>query len=413
MFETLTKLMNTYPESNTYLPTYMMNGPSHNSINLKQARLQEDLKVNKKACQEVQNAVQSIVLAAINSRKYSDESEDDSELTVIDCSRDDDTMSLDSIKAISTDEECIQSNEERIQSSEEVEEDIPGLNKLLKLLSQGKIQLSEEIMKQLNDLSTKTEANTKTSIDLQERGDQLKRTVEELGKKIESTDQYIKFDNLLLHKFPKPPTKLSSLQFSFYIADLINHFLPYLPVPVHWSHISDAHQLKTKSNRSNVIIVRFCNRNIRHMIFDNRFHLTQRGLAITEHLTEGNLEILKKAKELFGFHNVFTEKCNVIIDANGKSRKMNTLIDVYELFESIYAEPHDSSYSSSINNLPNSLSNPISNHTAGHAHGRIGSRNTNNAPIATRSNTRGRGRGHRGRGNQGRSSGYSVYNRSY
>ena len=398
-----------------------MNGLSP-TINTEQVKLREDLQSNNKACLAVKDAVQSIVLAAINSRKSNADSDDEStlpsenDITVIDCSMEDDHKSLESIEAISTDDE-------RDQSDEEVE-DIPGLKKLLQLMSNGEIQMPDEVLKQLNKLSTKIQALTELSNEMQLRYDELNNSVKEQKKENDRIHQYIMLDNLLLHKFPKPPNNLSSLQFSLYIAHQINCFLPYLPVPVHWSHISDAHPLRTKSNKSNVTIVRFCNRNIRQMIYDNRFHLTKRGLAITEHLIESNLDILKKAKELFGFHNVCTEKCNVIVDVDGKSRKMNTILDVYELFESINAQPHDSTYSSSNTSPPITSSNPITNkHTnssqppfQSYPRNDISNRNTRYSDTGTNesrnynkfTSNRGRGRGH-----SGRRSGYSVYNRSY
>ena len=401
----------------------MMNGISlsNDIFNAEQKKLREDIENIEKECQVTQNAVKSIISAAIHSNDSSvrSDNEDESNITVIDISKDDeddDRMSLESIQAIVTDDEDCQSEEYKKV------DDFPGLKELLNLMSQGKLQLSDEVLKKLNELAIKSDVLSKTLGEMQDRWQQLSSSVKEQGKRIESIDQYLKFDNLLLHKFPVPPTKLNSLQFCQYVAELINFFLPHLPVPVHWSHISDAHPLKTKSKKSNVIIVRFSNRNIRHMIYDNRCYLTRRGLAITEHLTESNLDILKKAKELFGFHNAHTDRCNIMVDVNGKSNKVNTIIDVYELFETITINDSlDSSNTTSPSNqaIGHTLNNrnitayksstyASATRNFSNNNNTINTHNNSRYSVPNRNRYRGRGRGHRGE-----RSGYSVRNRSY
>ena len=132
-----------------------------------------------------------------------------------------------------------------------------------------------------------------------------KEDLDKLRKDHDDLKQYIKFDNLLFHTWPFPRSYLSSLEFSQYMADSINRFLPNLSVPVKCEHISDAHPLKTFSN-SKVIIVRFSNRNIRHQVYAQRRFLPRR-MAITEHLSPANRLIVNRAKELFGKANVTTE----------------------------------------------------------------------------------------------------------
>ena len=180
----------------------------------------------------------------------------------------------------------------------------------------------------------------------------LDSTVKKQGKRLDSIEQYFKFDNLLLHKFHLPSNYLPSLQFSHYIANQINYFLPQLLVPVTWEHISDAHPLKTKNSKSNVIIVRFCNRNIRHEIYSKR-HLLRRGMYITEHLTENNLKVLNRAKELFGFNSVSTEKCNIIITVGRKTHRVQSIEDVNELFEEVTIHHSVPSYANVTSNVNN------------------------------------------------------------
>jgi len=125
-----------------------------------------------------------------------------------------------------------------------------------------------------------------------------------------------------------------------YVADSINHFLPSLPVPVHWSDISSAHKFYTKNKQSNVIIARFANRCIKTMVYDHRDMITKKGLSISEHLLDKNIEVLKKGRALFGYRNVFTENCYIYVVINrrsGETCKVNSIDDVEKLYDRLKA----------------------------------------------------------------------------
>ena len=258
-------------------------------------------------------------------------------------------VSLESVKEILTDDEFSESDDEIANESYHERKDdaviknevLPDLNRILLLLSSGRLKLSEQAMKRLQELGIKVDAAVNTSNDLQDKWNSLNNALKDHKKQVNDIKQYIKFDNLLFHNFKLPPKGLTSLEFSHYMAQQINHLIP-LCVPVSWHHISDAHRLWTKSKKSNVIIVRFCNRNIRHEIYSNRNLLKVKGLTITEHLTEENLQVLYRAKELFGFTNVFTENCKIFITLNGKIKRVKSIEDVNELFEANSAQHHDS-----------------------------------------------------------------------
>ena len=355
-------------------PYNSMSFPPTSVTNAEKEKLIKDLKHYEDSCLVVKGAVQSIVSATLASCSNND-SDSESVVTVINSGRNisGDQRSLDSIHEIVSDDEMSRSDsEEEVDISDKedgeeknavIDEDIPGLNKLLELISKGKVKLPDKVLSNLNELNLKMNALTQASSELQDRWHQIINTLEMQDKKIDGVNQYFKFDNLLLHKFRLPKKKLTSLQFSYYISEQLNYLLPNLPIPMHWSYISDAHPLKTKSKNSNVIIIRFCNRNIRHMIYDHRDDLPGR-LAITEHLTESNLCILKRAKDLFGFHNAWTDKCNIIVFTNGKTTKVNTIQDVNELFENTAIQPQNSNSSSTtnFNNHHRSPNNFSSNH---------------------------------------------------
>ena len=289
--------------------------------------LKADVAKNTSICTETQNALVSIVKAAIASAE--ENNIDASTATDENVSN----LSLESIQHIDTSYE----DDDVSDDESTLVEEVPGLKRLLKLINQGKVKIHSDGLNELNKLNLKLEAASKVSNDLQDRLCALENSKKEHERKMNDQEQYLKLEDLLFHKFPFPYNKnLSSLQFCHYMAEQINYFLPNLPVPVTWQHISDAHPLKTKARKSKVIIVRFCNRNIRHLIYSQRalLHKTT-GISITEHLTEMNLGLLRKAKELFGFKYVTTEKCRIIVTTpDGKEKKLalrRTLLNCLKL----------------------------------------------------------------------------------
>ena len=358
-----------------------MSAPPAFIAHAEKAKLIEELKQHQDSCLSVKGAIQSIVTATLASSYNKDTSSDsESVVTIIKAGNNSsgDQRSLESIHQIISDDEISSTDSENVSQNEDnsdedinadnIDEDIPGLKKLLELISEGKIKICQKVLNDLIEHNIKINALSQASSEMQDRWQQIINTQEEQEKKIDGVNQYLKLNNLLLHKFHLPKNRLSSLEFSIFIAEQLNYFLPQLPVPVHWSHISDAHPLKTKSKKSNVIIVRFCNRNIRHMIYENRDSLPGR-LMITEHLTEANLGVLKRAKDLFGFHNAWTDKCNIIVYNNGNTTKVNTIQDVNELFENATILPQNSSAKSANNyhRSPKKSYSPFINNRT-HAH---------------------------------------------
>ena len=64
--------------------------------------------------------------------------------------------------------------------------------------------------------------------------------------------------------------------------------------------------LKSGNKRPRPIIVKFARYSIRGKIFVNKKRLKNTGVSITESLTKRRMEFLKRAKNKFGFNNVWT-----------------------------------------------------------------------------------------------------------
>ena len=299
------------------------------------------------------------------------------------------------------------------------------MDELIQLVSKGEINLCGKTLEKLTEIDSKIDVLNQLSDQLQDKWTKLDIAIKNYDRELEELKQYIKLDNLLFHNFPQPPTSLTSLGFSCYMADMINFYFPYLPFPVRWDHISDAHPLRTKSNKSNVVIVRFANRNIRHEIYSQRYSLP-RNMSITEHFTKDNLSVIYRAKELFGYENYYTEKCKIYVNVNDKSICVKTINDVNEAFETTITQAENSNINYSATTQRNykqkstnsnntfhhrsftyrkSYSNVVQNHNS-----TVSNHTNNNMKISHVQTSQGHGRKYRG---QKPSSGYSVYNRSY
>ena len=219
------------------------------------------------------------------------------------------------------------------------------MQRFLSSVSKGEIH--DDTIKEVYKLNEQLEEVKKESDDLKTKLVILDNALNEIKKDIANIKQYLKRDNLLFHKckLPNGYKNMSSLQFCVYMVKQINFLLPHLDYPLRLEHISTAHPLKTKRKGGNVIVVRFCNRFMRDQIFAQKDFISNKTCAITEHLTEENLNLYKKVKSLFGFDNTYTEKCSVFVNVNGVSKFVRSYEHAIELFDSVNVVVDQKDYS--------------------------------------------------------------------
>ena len=356
------------------------------SIETKQAILKDRLDKNNQSYASIQGSLNSIIIAEARQRVVSNGKDVPSD-DVEDVSDDDSSTASTVIDA----SELHVKNEMEAVDVNPTKED---MERFLTLVSEGKVH--KDTLEKVHGLNEKLEETKKSTDELQIKYSKLDSEVKEIKRALHNISQYIKLENLLFHNFYLPPNykQMSSLQFSYFMAQQINYHIPQLDFPVTLNHISTAHPLKTKRKNSNVIIVRFSNRNMRDEIFSKKHFISKRGCAITEHLTEENLNIFKKAKSVFGYKNVSTINCYVHVNVNGVRRFVKSIEHVNELLESIHAD------NKSVHN--NNFSHDT-NHTYTNSSNRAGQPR---APYSQR------GRGQIFRGHNTRRH-YSVRNRQY
>ena len=292
--------------------------------------LRDEVINTRSQCHQLQNQLKNIIVAAMNSRSKAEDRQSNGADSESICSSLTSVNTVKSIDSVGTIRSCVDSSSDG-KTGMSGNSIVPDIEKFIDLTREGKLDITDELMGELYSTNVRVDAVSEVADGLQIKWSEIDTALKTIKSDIEAIRQYIKIENLLLHNFRIPPKGYTSLQYSEYVANELNKYLPHLPIKVKWDHISTAHTLPTKAKKSNVIIVRFCNRNVKEAIF-NAKHLLPKHLSITEHLNVTNLSVFKKAQYLFGYDFVHTMNCKVFVDLYGKSYKVSTIEDVHKLF---------------------------------------------------------------------------------
>ena len=137
----------------------MSNSPSSNVIRAEQDKLLQEIKKNDAHCKQVEGSLKSIVSAVVNARQ-STSTANSKPLTSV----------------------------EVINNTKEVDEDA-GVNNMLKLISEGEVNISDEVMKHLQDLTARIDVINEVARSLQDRWSALESVTKMLEKQLNDTNQ--------------------------------------------------------------------------------------------------------------------------------------------------------------------------------------------------------------------------------
>lgn len=296
------------------IPNITVPVDSLNSVIAEQFNLRQDIDANNKERLELKNYVTSLISAG-EANNPDNETSSTSNSTLM--------KTIKSVESIHHIDDSSDDGEKSPTNSPSTS----SVGAFAAMSAACKSSVTDDILKQLYAANTRIDANIKVGTELQHRWSELeftvtsiKNNIDNIVKEIEGLKQYLKIEHLLFHNFRLPFGSLSSREFVGYMVRQINILFPNLPIPVSVNHISTAHPLPTKAKKSNVVVVRFCNRHIKDMIYEAR-DCVGYGISITEHLTDHTQGIVKKAEELFGRNNVYTESTKVFVKCYGSTGK--------------------------------------------------------------------------------------------
>ena len=138
-------------------------------------------------------------------------------------------------------------------------------------------------------------------------------------------------ESLLIHNLADIPGPQFRTEYNMigYTCKVLNELMPRKFI-IHPGHISTAHLIypKNRNNTKPILLVKFIHRWMRNDFFYDRDSIRDKRVAITEHLCQFRLNLLREARKKFGYNNVFTDQSKIYRIFNGRSNKINHFNDL-------------------------------------------------------------------------------------
>ena len=160
------------------------------------------------------------------------------------------------------------------------------------------------------------------------------------NNRFNSGEQYTRRNSFLLNKLRWIP-KYRGWKFSAFIARLLTKLFPDFPVALR--DIDTSHTLYKDEENKPVIVVKFINRDLRNLIWDERSCSTDKSIFLTEHFTPFNKGLLKKAQQA-GY--AWSDKCRIFARVNGQKKLIESEADLAGIDPGV----HEENYHAKINN---------------------------------------------------------------
>ena len=205
-----------------------------------------------------------------------------------------------------------------IKNQEEFQSEVTKLRKDLSQLEKIKKQLQGKVDK------VKIEAYEN---DL----DNYDKVLVQFNSRLQHIEQYSRLNSALFHlrdlnDIPKIQSEKNMVQYACNkINEKVN--LNFVVTP---GYIDTAHLLrrKDKNNKSPILIVKFVNRWPKNEVLSSKDVFRADGVAVTEHLCEQRLELLKEAQRRLGRKNVYTDQCVIYVKSSKGERKIRNFDDI-------------------------------------------------------------------------------------
>ena len=130
----------------------------------------------------------------------------------------------------------------------------------------------------------------------------LNTSVKNLENQLDHQEQYSRRNCILIHDI----TETQNENTDDISLRTINEHLELELTEKELDHTHRIGNPKSGNKRPRPIIVKFARYNTRRKVFLNKKRLKNTGISITESLTKHSMEFLKKARNEFGFNNLWT-----------------------------------------------------------------------------------------------------------
>lgn len=150
---------------------------------------------------------------------------------------------------------------------------------------------------------------------------QLEEKLQNMESVIENQEQYSRRSNIRIYGVPE-------VQSENPYKRVVEVCREHLGVDIEERDIDVCHRLKTSNGATGTILVRFCRRYVRNLVFSNKKRLKGTKIVIREDLTKQRATVYRRACEKFSSRNVWTSDGRIICKVGNKLHKITSMAEL-------------------------------------------------------------------------------------
>lgn len=148
----------------------------------------------------------------------------------------------------------------------------------------------------------------------------LEEKVESLENSVEALEQYSRCNSIRIFGVPEVPAEKVE-------ETVIGLFSDKLKVRVPLEEIDICHRLREREGQHRPILVKFCRKSTKNLIYSVKKLLKGTRIVIREDLTSKRMLMIKELSKVLGYKSVFTVNGNVCVSVNNQIKKIRFLSD--------------------------------------------------------------------------------------
>lgn len=146
---------------------------------------------------------------------------------------------------------------------------------------------------------------------------ELEDKLQDTNDKLDGLEQYSRRNNLRIYGIPENAGENT--------ADLvISVCKQYLNIDIGIDEVDCSHRLGKAENGPKPIIIKFCRRSVKQLVYRNKKKLKGSKIVIREDLTQKRISLLKEVQKKFGIKTVWTSEGNIFVKSKDGIKKLTS-----------------------------------------------------------------------------------------
>lgn len=150
---------------------------------------------------------------------------------------------------------------------------------------------------------------------------QLEEKLQKMELVVEDQEQYSRRNNIRIHGIPE-------VQGENIYGKIVEVCHQHLGVDIEERDIDICHRLKNSDGTTGTILVRFCRKYIRNLVFSNKKRLKGTKIVIREDLTRQRVAVYRRACERFNSKNVWTTDGKIVCKVGNKLHRVTSVAEL-------------------------------------------------------------------------------------